>query len=404
MEKTVRAFLWDHVLSMSAYWVCTGAVIAKFTDYFSLPLGISNFLTGLSSSFLIFQLAGGLWYARTRSRHGFLLVTNLVWRLGLVAVFLSVLLPLGLGALVAVALITVMSAAYQLSNPAQLEWQISGVEGRTDARYYTQRDTIFMLVYTVSMCAAEALIALFERRSALRDGFLWIALLEGILLTGSLLCLHRLPPPAASPKNHLRLGDMFLPLRDKRFSPVLWLGVWWSFASVFGSGFSNLYAVRILRVDFVQIMIWSAVGNLLRAACTPLSGRIARSMGWKRCMALQVLLSMLIAGGWFLCTPHNASWLYPLLVSLTSIPIAGFGLGLLRFQVAASPDNGRSVYLAVYSAVNGGLAMAGTVLCSALVGLLDGIGPEALCRIFLLCVLLMLLPLYCLRRISFDLS
>lgn len=404
MEKNVRDFLWDHVLSMSAYWVCTGAVIAKFTDYFALPLGLSNFLTGLSSSFLVFQLAGGLWYARTRSRHTFLLVTNLVWRLGLVAVFLSVLMPSGIGGIAAVVLVSVMSAAYQLSSPAQQEWQISGVEGRTDARYYTQRDTIFMLVYTVSMCTAEALIALFEHRGALRDGFLWIALLEGALLAGSLFCLRRLPAPAAPRKDRLRLRDMFLPLRDKRFSPVLWLGVWWSFASVFGSGFSNLYAVRILRVDFVQIMIWSAVGNLLRAACTPLSGRLARAMGWKRCMAIQILLSMLIAGGWFLCTPQNAAWLYPLLVSLTSIPVAGFGLGLLRFQVAASPANGRSVYLAVYSAVNGGLAMAGTVLCSALVALLDGCGPGALCRIFLLCVLLMLLPLYCLYRISFDLT
>ena len=67
MNRTARDFLWDHILSMSAYWICTGVVIAKFTEFFALPLGISNFLTGLSSSFLALQLVGGVWYERTKA-------------------------------------------------------------------------------------------------------------------------------------------------------------------------------------------------------------------------------------------------------------------------------------------------------------------------------------------------
>ena len=68
MSKRLQCFLWEYVLSMSAYWVCTGYIIAKLTDYFGLPLGVSNLLTSLSSTFLILQPVGGVLYARIRSR------------------------------------------------------------------------------------------------------------------------------------------------------------------------------------------------------------------------------------------------------------------------------------------------------------------------------------------------
>ena len=55
MSKRLRLFLSEYILSMGAYWVCTGFIIAKLTDYFQLPLGVSNLLTSLSSTFLILQ-------------------------------------------------------------------------------------------------------------------------------------------------------------------------------------------------------------------------------------------------------------------------------------------------------------------------------------------------------------
>lgn len=404
MDKTTRAFFWDYILSTSAYYICTGAVVAKFTEYLALPLGLSNFLTSISSFLLLLQLGGGLCYTHTRHKRRFLLSTGMIWRLSLIAIFLTALLPKSISGISAVSLILIMSIAYQLNTPAQTDWLVGGVKPQNEGQFYTLRDTSFMLVYTITMCAAEALIAFFEARGALQSGFLYTAVLEGALIGASLFCLLRLPAPASNFHQSIRFSEILVPLRDKKYAPVLWTGAFWSFAGIFASGFSSLYAVRILKVDFSQVMIWCAVGNLLRAICTPLAAKLAKKIGWKNCVTVQVVLTMTITAGWSLCTTDNMKWLYPLLVSVTSIPMAGFGLGLFRFQIHASPADSRSVYLAANSTVNGLLAMLGTVLCSWLVSTIDaGLIPHIrLPHIFLAGFLLLLLPIISMRKVKFD--
>lgn len=46
MEKTPRDFIFDNLLSMSAYWACTGAIIASLTAYYGFSLALSNVVTG----------------------------------------------------------------------------------------------------------------------------------------------------------------------------------------------------------------------------------------------------------------------------------------------------------------------------------------------------------------------
>ena len=50
MEKTPRDFIFDNLLSMSAYWACTGAIIASLTAYYGFSLALSNVVTGLSGT------------------------------------------------------------------------------------------------------------------------------------------------------------------------------------------------------------------------------------------------------------------------------------------------------------------------------------------------------------------
>lgn len=404
MNRTAHDFLWDHILSMSAYWICTGVVVAKFTEFFALPLGISNFLTGLSSSFLALQLVGGVWYERTKAPRRFLLTWNMVWRICLMLVFLTVLLPADAGKACAVLLLTVMCAAFQLSNPAQMSWQVGQIEACADSRFYMVRDTGFMVVYTVSVCAVELLIATSERLDVLRLGFLCAAAAESVLLLTSIFFLFRLPSPVVHQRPPLSFRMLADPLLNPAFRPILWCNVCWSIAGVFGSGFSNLYAVRILHVDFIQIMIWIAMGNLLRAVFTPLANRLARKVGWKRCMELHVLLAAAIAVGWSLCSHENAFWTYPLLASVTSIPVAGFGLGLFHFQVQTIPEEERSVYLSVNSTVTGLFAILASAVCSGLVSAISSspLSESGLRAIFWCGALLMLLTIFCLSRIRSD--
>mgnify|MGYP001029929581 CR=1 FL=1 len=70
MEKTPRDFIFDNLLSMSAYWACTGAIIASLTAYYGFSLALSNVVTGLSGTLPILQLAGGLAFCACVTAHG----------------------------------------------------------------------------------------------------------------------------------------------------------------------------------------------------------------------------------------------------------------------------------------------------------------------------------------------
>lgn len=190
-------FLAEHILSMMAYWVCTGPVLAKLTEYLALPLGVSNMITQLTSTLLMLQLAGGVWYGRVRSRRRYLTATNLIWRVCLSLTCFTVLLPPGAGGAAMALLFVSAQIAFQLCSPAQTAWQINTVEKQGDARLYTRRETWFMALYTLCMCGAELLVALASDGAGLRRSFVWIGCILAALLAAATRILIRLPAPEA---------------------------------------------------------------------------------------------------------------------------------------------------------------------------------------------------------------
>lgn len=54
------------------------------------------------------------------------------------------------------------------------------------------------------------------------------------------------------------------------------------------------------------------------------------------------------------------------------------GVGFLKMQVATSPSATRSMYFSDNSLFNGASALLGSVLCSALIGVLEAYPPHAL--------------------------
>lgn len=371
MEKNpAPLFLAEHILSMTAYWVCTGPVLAKLTEYLALPLGVSNMITQLTSTLLMLQLVGGAWYGRTRHRRRYLMAANLTWRVCLALTCFTVLLPQGAGGMAMAMLFLGAQAAFQLCSPAQTTWQINAVEGRVDAGFYTRRETGFMAVYTLCMCGAELLVALAGTHAELQRSFVWIGGMIAVLLLTATRLLPRLPDPeAAGPAMPLRA--LAGPLRCGMFRRVMLVGALWSLANVFVGSLANLYAVRILRMDFFAVMLWSMLGNLLRAAFTPPAAKMAERMGWRKTLTVYIALALVLALGWWRITPDTAAVLYPALTLLGSIPIGALSLGLFRLQVQHSPAATRSVYFSVNSAMNGTVCLAGASVCSAVIEAID---------------------------------
>lgn len=56
-------------------------------------------------------------------------------------------------------------------------------------------------------------------------------------------------------------------------------------------------------MDFFAVMLWSTLGNFLRAAFTPLAARMAARRGWRKTFAVFLILALALALGWWRITP-----------------------------------------------------------------------------------------------------
>ena len=403
MSHRLRLFILEYNFSMSAYWICTGFLIAKLTQYYNLPLGLSNLLTGLSSTFLVLQPVGGLFYARLNHKHRFLVGMNVLWRVSICLVFFTVLLPMSSGAAIFCILLFVMQGIQQLSAPAYENWQVELAEAEHCTSYYTARETLFMLIYTVANAAVQITISVSERMGNLQAGFFLAGIAEAVLLLTSLAILPLLSAPVAGRSQGGSLTTLLQVLKNKDHTKVIMANASWCFANVFVGGLFGVYAVRVLNIDFITLMIWGTAGNILRGAFAPVFSRIASRIGWKTCLSNIFVLYALLALLLFFSGPQNGFWIAPIYLVLSTLPMSGISVGTLQLRVATSDAEMRSVYFSAYSLISGVASLVGTSICSALIEVLDkNTAGLPLQSLYLLGLLLLVFPFVLFRNLPKD--
>lgn len=403
MSHRLRLFILEYNFSMSAYWICTGFLIAKLTQYYNLPLGLSNLLTGLSSTFLALQPVGGLFYARLNHKHRFLVGMNVLWRVSICLVFFTVLLPMSSGAAIFCILLFVMQGIQQLSAPAYENWQVELAEAEHCTSYYTARETLFMLIYTVANAAVQITISVSERMGNLQAGFFLAGIAEAVLLLTSLAILPLLSAPVAGRSQGGSLTTLLQVLKNKDHTKVIMANASWCFANVFVGGLFGVYAVRVLNIDFITLMIWGTAGNILRGAFAPVFSRIASRIGWKTCLSNIFVLYALLALLLFFSGPQNGFWIAPIYLVLSTLPMSGISVGTLQLRVATSDAEMRSVYFSAYSLISGVASLVGTSICSALIEVLDkNTAGLPLQSLYLLGLLLLVFPFVLFRNLPKD--
>lgn len=364
--------------------MCSGTVIAAMTAYFDIPLTVANLLTGLTSTFCCLQIFGAAMYSRTRSRYGFLIGTNIVWRVLIALIFASVLIPGKLGAAVFTVLTAAMVAVYQLSNPSYNDWMSNTVEGRATPDYFSVREMTFMLSYTCLFCAANLIIDRSQKANSPMAGFLILGVMELAVLAISAAALLRLPRAAVSSAQGGApiMQSMRKVVSNKKFMRILVANAVWTFSTMFVGNYASVYQVRTLGVTFEMIMIYATAANLVRTALSLFIGRMARRLTWRNTMLSSVAMMALSAALWMLITPSNMAWLFPILSVLGALPYAGFGIGILTLEIDATRSEDRTPYFSLIATVNGMVALLGSALCSAAIGALETAVPDGLRFIF----------------------
>ncbi len=390
MHRSAKLFMLDNMFAMAAFWVCSGTVVAAMTNYYNIPIGIANILTGITATLTLLQMLGGVLFSRAMNKNLFLKVTNFTWRLMLPLVFFSVLLPMQAGAILFTISLVLMVAFFQISAAAQNAWMLKSVEGHGGPAYFSAREMSFMVVNMTLFLIAALIIDASGRGGWEREGFLSVGILECSAIVVSLLIFMRLPgyissrqngssPKAHNPtqKNKEPLGKMIAPIiQNKPFMRVVVTNVLWSFSNMFIGGFSAIYQVRMLNLPFSQILIWTTVGSIFRIIAAPVFQRLALRISWQR--VVQISVGMVMCAGilWLFVNEHNWSILYPIIAIINSIPFAGMGIGFLQLQVEGMGDvPDRTVYFSFIATLNGVVSMLGSFLCSLIITTIEVYSP-----------------------------
>ncbi len=375
MTKSARGFLWDNLLSMSAYWALAGTAVSSVCAYWDISLPVSNILVGLTGTLPIAQLAGSLFYARTRHPRRFVLGVNLLWRCFLPLAFLTVLLPAGGGLLFGV-LYPLAVLLYQLAIPVQNSWMAMHVSSGAPKDYYALREMSFMLAYSVAFCGVNLLLARGQAGGTLGTSYVQIGLLMSVPLAASLAALWLLPREMPAAQKNRPAAALRTVWQNRDFRAVLLLNMGFSFCSVLVGSYATLYQVQVLKVNFLTLMICALAGNLLRAWATMLAGRAAAVRGWSPVLCAGMLVFAAAGCVWLHMNDANRLWAYPLVSVLGGLPYAATGIGFLQLQIETTPNADRSNYFAVVAACTGIAALAGTSVCSAMIGAAQKLGVE----------------------------
>ncbi len=382
MDKKHNLFIYDNMLTMGAYWVCSGTIVAAMTNYYNLPLWLANILTSITATLMLLQMPGALFFSKLRNKMAYLYSFNLIWRLLLPVVFFSVLFAGNIGVVLFIFANIIMVSFMHLVAPAQTAWTVNAVQGKAGPSFYTKREMLFIFLHISLFCLSATILYIAQNNNEEKTGFFLIGSILCAVLLISIVILFKMPKFSeetnvaiinAKEQKKKKTSELLMQvLKNKAFMRVLITSGLWSFSNMFVGSFAAVYQVRMLQLPFLDILIWTTIGGLMRGALAPFVQRLATRISWQRVVQVAVF-TMLIGGvGWLFITPNNKNLLYPILSILLAIPFAGLSVGFLQMQVVSMGKNAdRTVYFSMLATTNGVCSFIGSLVCSSLIGYIE---------------------------------
>lgn len=366
-------FIVDYAFCQSAYFLVASTIISKLTEYYNLPLSISNLIVGIPATLGFVEIMGGLFYNNTHNQMRFLRTTNMVWRSLLPIVLLSVMLPGNIAAVCMVVAYVVMSTFQHLSVPGGNDWLVSSTKGYVKSNFFSMRDLTFMIIFTGLSLGMGVLIDNMEAQGNIKFGFQIYGVVVMIFAALSYPFILKILP---HPSNEIKrekisiLKCLTIPLKDKKYIKVLTFHIVWNFFFIIWCNFLSVYQVRILELDYMTITICATIGSVCRVICIPLFAKFADRFSWKKATLFSLAIMLCCCATW-ICTNKNTLFLVPVACIFGSTPWAALGIGLFKYQIAYTNEETRSIYFSVNSTLCGITCAISGVVSSVLVGIIE---------------------------------
>ena len=260
--------------------------------------------------------------------------------------------------LILVVVIAVSSLLGSLSGVAWLAWMSDLVPENVRGTYFGKRNMIASAAGTVVILAAGKFLSLWETRLGNTNPYSYIiifslGLAAGLIGTWFLSRVPEVENPEQTQKSSMDFSLFLKPLKNRNFLALIIYVSCWIFGVQMAAPFYGVFMIDILKIDFSTITIFGTFAMLATLFMMKIWGPISDKLGNKPVIIVSGLILGAIPLLWVIALPKD--YYMPILAAhlLTGAFMAGASLSQFNILIKLSPQEGRSVYLALFAAITG---------------------------------------------------
>jgi len=257
-----------------------------------------------------------------------------------------------------VVVIAVSSLLGSLSGVAWLAWMSDLVPENIRGTYFGKRNMIASACGTVVILAAGKFLSMWETRFGEDNPYSYIIIFSLGLAAGLIgtWFLSRTPEAESIPKEKKDSFDFSLflqPLKNHNFLTLIIFVSIWIFGVSIAGPFYGVFMIDVLKIDFSTITIFGTFAMLATLFMMKIWGPISDKLGNKPIIIVSGLILAVIPFLWIVALPK--AYYIPILIAhlLSGAFMAGASLSQFNILIKLSPQEGRSIYLALFAAITG---------------------------------------------------
>ncbi|MFH1503799.1 MAG: MFS transporter [Candidatus Omnitrophota bacterium] len=339
-----------------------------------------GFLAALPMFANLIQIFGSYIIERTGKKKIFcflcVIVSRVLW-------ILIIILPLAIFSTlqdsrvwILVIVIAVSSLFSSLSGVAWLAWMSDLVPENIRGTYFGKRNMIASACGMIAILLGGKFITIRESRFSESNpwGFIILfvlGLIAGLIAVWFLAGIPEVETVKEKKESGFNFSLFLQPLKDKNFLALIIFVSAWMFAIQIAAPFYGVFMIENLKIDFSTITIFGAFATFATLFMMKIWGPISDKLGNKPVIIVSGWVLIIIPFIWIFALPGK--YYLPVLAAhiLSGAFMAGSALSQFNILIKLSPQQGRSVYLALFAAITGLVGAVAPILGGSLSKILE---------------------------------